>query len=83
MKSNQLNSSEQPPAMSVSNSRNNLCLGHDPNAAAVCGAHGRWHQLSAALRAVLVCGKNGQPCLGKGTGGIAGEKCPSILDVPT
>ncbi len=35
MKSNQLNSSEQPPAMSVSNSRNNLCLGHDPNAAAV------------------------------------------------
>jgi hypothetical protein len=35
MKSNQLNSSEQPPAMSVSNSRNNPCLGHDSNAAAV------------------------------------------------
>jgi len=35
MKSNQLNSSEQPPAMSVSNSRDNPCLGHDSNAAAV------------------------------------------------
>ena len=35
MKSNQLTSSEQPPAMSVSNSRNNPCLGHDSNAAAV------------------------------------------------
>jgi hypothetical protein len=35
MKLNQLNSSEQPPAMSVSNSRNNPCLGHDSNAAAV------------------------------------------------
>ena len=35
MKSNQLNSSEQPPAMSMSNSRNNPCLGHDSNAAAV------------------------------------------------
>jgi hypothetical protein len=35
MKSSQLNTSEQPPAMSVSNSRNNPCLGHDSNAAAV------------------------------------------------
>ena len=35
MKSSQLNSSEQPPAMSVSNSRDNPCLGHDSNAAAV------------------------------------------------
>jgi len=35
MKLSQLNSSEQPPAMSVSNSRNNPCLGHDSNAAAV------------------------------------------------
>jgi len=35
MKSSQLNSSEQPPAMSVSNSRDNPCLGYDSNAAAV------------------------------------------------
>ena len=35
MKSSQLNSSEQPPAISVSNSRDNPCLGHDSNAAAV------------------------------------------------
>ena len=35
MKSSQLNSSEQPPAMSASNSRDNPCLGHDSNAAAV------------------------------------------------
>ena len=35
MKSSQPNTSEQPPAMSVSNSRDNPCLGHDSNAAAV------------------------------------------------
>ncbi len=35
MKSNQINSSEQPPAMSVSSPRDNPCLGHDANAAAV------------------------------------------------
>jgi hypothetical protein len=35
MKSNQLNSSEQPPAISASKPRDNPCLGHDPNAAAV------------------------------------------------
>ena len=34
MKSSQLNSSEQPPAMSASSSRDNPCLGHDSNAAA-------------------------------------------------
>ncbi len=35
MKSNQLNSSEQPPATSASSPRDNPCFGHDPNAAAV------------------------------------------------
>ena len=35
MKSNQLNSSEQPPAISASKPREYPCLGHDPNAAAV------------------------------------------------
>jgi hypothetical protein len=35
MKSSQLNSSEQLPAMSMSNSRKNACIGHDSNAAAV------------------------------------------------
>jgi hypothetical protein len=35
MKSNQLNSSEQPPAISASKPRDNPCLGHDSNAAAV------------------------------------------------
>jgi hypothetical protein len=35
MKSSQFNSSEQPAAISASNSRANLCLGHDSNAAAV------------------------------------------------
>ena len=35
MKSNQINSSEQPPAISVSDSRDHPCLGHDANAAAV------------------------------------------------
>ena len=35
MKSSQLNSSEQPPAISASTPRDNPCLGHDPNAAAV------------------------------------------------
>ena len=35
MKSSQLNSSEQPPAISASKPRDNPCLGHDPNAAAV------------------------------------------------
>jgi hypothetical protein len=35
MKSNQLNSSEQPPATSESKPRDNPCLGHDSNAAAV------------------------------------------------
>jgi hypothetical protein len=35
MKSSQPNTSEQPPAMSVSSPRDNPCLGHDSNAAAV------------------------------------------------
>jgi hypothetical protein len=35
MKSSQLNSSEQLPAMSMSNSRKNACIGHDSNAAAI------------------------------------------------
>ena len=35
MKSNQLNSSEQPPAISASSPREHPCLGHDANAAAV------------------------------------------------
>ena len=35
MKSNQLNSNEQPPAISASKPRENPCLGHNPNAAAV------------------------------------------------
>ena len=35
MKSSQLNSSEQPPAISASSPRDNPCLGHDSNAAAV------------------------------------------------
>ncbi len=35
MKSNQLNSSEPPPATSESKPRDNPCLGNDPNAAAV------------------------------------------------
>ena len=35
MKSNQINSNEQPPAISASSPRNNPCFGHDPNAAAV------------------------------------------------
>lgn len=35
MKFNQLNRSEQPPATSASSPRDNPCLGHDANAAAV------------------------------------------------
>jgi hypothetical protein len=35
MKSNQINSSEQPPAMSVSSPRKNPCVGSDPNIAAL------------------------------------------------
>ena len=35
MKSNQLNSSEQPPAISASKPRNKPCFGQNPNAAAV------------------------------------------------
>ncbi len=35
MKSNQLNSSEPPPAISESKPRDNPCLGNDPNATAV------------------------------------------------
>ena len=34
MKSNQINSNEQPPATSVSDSRDHPCIGHDVNAAA-------------------------------------------------
>jgi hypothetical protein len=35
MKSNQLNSNEQPPAISASKPRNKPCFGQNPNAAAV------------------------------------------------
>ena len=35
MKSNPINSSEQPPAISASSPREHPCLGHDANAAAV------------------------------------------------
>ena len=35
MKSNQSNTSDNPPAMSASSPRDNPCLGHDANAAAV------------------------------------------------
>ena len=35
MKSNQLNSSEQPPAISASSPRKNPCIGSDPNIAAL------------------------------------------------
>jgi hypothetical protein len=35
MKSNQINSSEQPPATSVSESRDHPCIGSDPNIAAL------------------------------------------------
>jgi hypothetical protein len=35
MKSNQLNSTDNPPAISASNPHTNPCLGHDANAAAV------------------------------------------------
>ena len=35
MKSNQINSSDNPPAISASNSRHNPCLGQDANAAAL------------------------------------------------
>ena len=35
MKSSQLNTNDNPPAMSMSNSRKNACIGHDSNAAAI------------------------------------------------
>ena len=35
MKSNQLNTSEQPPAISASSPRKNPCIGSDPNIAAL------------------------------------------------
>ena len=35
MKSSQLNTNDYPPALSMSNSRKNACIGHDSNAAAI------------------------------------------------
>ena len=35
MKSSELNTTENPPAISASSPRDNPCLGHDANAAAV------------------------------------------------
>jgi len=54
MKSSQPNTSEQPPAMSVSNSRDNTCLGHDSNAAAVAFLTDDGISYLLPYRAVLV-----------------------------
>ena len=82
MKSNQINSSEQPPAMSASSPRENPCIGHDANAAAFAVRTDDGISYLLPYAQFLYAKRTANPALEKDRRHHR-KKCPFILRVPT